>query len=554
MLISESERRAMSQFDPLHLPGGPTTYWTTINAEENLPGVVTPLSSSFWLRPVSVGTLGAFVDLGVLKESEARYSDDVDERICSVMFGRFCANVDLLRACVDRMPGTDGNALEEQLFSNVREGIPTNNSIARYPIVAAKAPRAAATIAGRIHRGFAASQAWWRASIDAVGNDDAQRARWRLQQAHDHMAAMMRPHTLGTFLTQGVFDQLGALAESAGRPGFALELSSGVGSLEETEMLARLWDVAHGRSQLDAFLQVYGFHGPGEAAASSTVWRENPGALAPLVERYRTMSDERSPAAVARRVLAARTSAAADLLASLPAFKRPSARLLLKLTNVYWPLRETGKATLLHAIDVGRAAARRLGGLMVAAGSLEDPSDSAYLTVAELVAHRSADWREEVTFRRARREEYLTQALPQTWEGVPTPIAITTLGADGGAVPRPTELVGLGGSAGTAEGRVRIVSDPFETDLDDGEVLVCVTTDPSWAALFLVAAAVVIDVGGPMSHGAIVSRELGLPCVINTRTGTRELRDRDLVRVDGNAGRVEVLEPAADQPLVNPTA
>jgi phosphohistidine swiveling domain-containing protein len=533
----------MSRFDPLHMPGGPKTYWTTVNAEENLPGIVTPLSSSFWLRPVSVGTLGAFVDLGVLKESEAAYSDDIDERIASVFFGRFVANIDLLRSCVDRMPGTDGNALEEQLFSNVREGIPTNNSITRYPFVAVKAPVAAATIAKRINRAFADSQAWWRASIDAVPGDDAQRARWRLAQAHDHMAQMMRPHTLGTFLTQGVFDQLGMLAASAGREGAVLELSSGVGELEETQMLAMLWEVAHGRAGTDAFLARYGFHGPGEAAASSVVWRENRAALEPLVARYAAMPEERSPTQVARVVAAKRAAAAASLLQALPAFRRPSARLLLKLTDTYWPLRETGKATLLHSIDVGRAAARRLGELMATEGSVEDPSDVAFLTTEELVAHRQGDWRDEVAFRRARREDYLTMILPQTWEGVPEPTrAGTTIAAADG----PIDLVALGGSAGVAEGRVRIVSDPFETELADGEVLVCETTDPSWAALFLVASAVVIDVGGPMSHGAIVARELGLPCVINTRTGTKVLRDGDLVRVDGNTGRVSVLQPTSD--------
>jgi len=114
--------------DPLHQPGGPTTYWTTVNAEENLAGVVTPLSSSYWMRPVTVGTLGAFCDLGVLPESAARHSSNSDERICTVIYGRLVANIDLLRSLADRTPGTSGDALEQQLFSNVREGIPRRGS------------------------------------------------------------------------------------------------------------------------------------------------------------------------------------------------------------------------------------------------------------------------------------------------------------------------------------------------------------------------------------------------------------------------------------------
>jgi pyruvate,water dikinase len=91
---------------------------------------------------------------------------------------------------------------------------------------------------------------------------------------------------------------------------------------------------------------------------------------------------------------------------------------------------------------------------------------------------------------------------------------------------------------------VAVVSDPAEADVEPGDVLVCATTDPSWASLFLVAAAVVIDIGGPISHGAIVARELGIPCVINTRTGTRQLHTGDLVCVDGDKGTVEVIEQA----------
>ena len=88
-----------------------------------------------------------------------------------------------------------------------------------------------------------------------------------------------------------------------------------------------------------------------------------------------------------------------------------------------------------------------------------------------------------------------------------------------------------------------MTNDPIEP----GEILVCHTTDPSWAPYFLVASALVIDVGGPLSHGAIVARELGVPCVINTTVGTAQLVSGDVLRVDGGTGRVEVLTPTASR-------
>jgi phosphoenolpyruvate synthase/pyruvate phosphate dikinase len=91
---------------------------------------------------------------------------------------------------------------------------------------------------------------------------------------------------------------------------------------------------------------------------------------------------------------------------------------------------------------------------------------------------------------------------------------------------------------------VRVVRDLDEADIDEGTVLVCPATDPSWASLFPLAEAVVTDAGSAMSHAAIVCRELGLPCVAGTRNGTTTLRDGMRVRVDGTTGRVEILQGA----------
>jgi len=92
-------------------------------------------------------------------------------------------------------------------------------------------------------------------------------------------------------------------------------------------------------------------------------------------------------------------------------------------------------------------------------------------------------------------------------------------------------------------GRARVILDPFDGgELEPGEVLVAPITDPSWTPLFVPAAAVVVDVGAQVSHAIIVSRELGLPCVVSVTDGTRRIPTGALIEVDGTNGRVTVLE------------
>ncbi len=524
--------------DPLHQPGGEKTCWTTINAEENLVGVVDPLSGTFWLEPVNRGTLGAFADMGVVPERDVVHAADSDRRISSLICGRYSVNVDLVRRLADSMPGTSGDAMERDLFGNPREGIPSRRSLRRYPIVAVKAPGAALGVAGRINREMPVSQRWWQRSIAELKDADAATARAKLREGHDHMTAMMRPHTLGTMLIQGVLGRVRTLVESVGRPELELELSRGLGSLQEVNMLNRLWGVSRGHGDLDGFLAEYGFHCPGEGAVTSIAWREDPRALHATVDSYRAMDEDRAPLRSAAEVGRRRRAATAELMAALPPHRRPAAKMVLSLSDKLWALRETGKATYLHGIDVARAAVRIVGPSMAADGMIDTPDDVAFLTIDELKAGVSRDYRAEVEFRRARRDTYAAFDVPQTWEGTPTQIAKH---ADTTSTVR---IEGLAASPGVVEGRVKVVTDPNAAELQEGEILVCKSTDPSYGTLFMLAAGAVIDVGAPSSHGAIVARELGIPCVINTRIGTRALKNGDVVRIDGGRGVVDVLESA----------
>jgi len=102
-------------------------------------------------------------------------------------------------------------------------------------------------------------------------------------------------------------------------------------------------------------------------------------------------------------------------------------------------------------------------------------------------------------------------------------------------------LVGLPVSAGTVEGRARVILDMAEADLEPGDILVTAFTDPSWTPLFVAIAGLVTEVGGVMTHGAVIAREYGLPAVVGVEHATRLIRDGQRIRVHGTDGYVDVI-------------
>ena len=102
-------------------------------------------------------------------------------------------------------------------------------------------------------------------------------------------------------------------------------------------------------------------------------------------------------------------------------------------------------------------------------------------------------------------------------------------------------LTGIPGCPGQATGRARVILDPFDPSaFEPGDVLVAPITDPAWTPLFVPAAAVVVDVGAQISHAVIVSRELGIPCVVSVTDATRRIPDGAIITVDGTAGTVVI--------------
>ena len=135
--------------NPLHQRSRPDTAWTTANAAENIPGVMTPLGATFWLDVNELGLRRSFAALGVLSEEEVRTTDPPDERLTTVFQGRFVVNVDVFRRVSDLTPGASGRQFEESLLGSVRDLPVAQLAPWRMALFATRAPAIVALLPGR---------------------------------------------------------------------------------------------------------------------------------------------------------------------------------------------------------------------------------------------------------------------------------------------------------------------------------------------------------------------------------------------------------------------
>ena len=103
------------------------------------------------------------------------------------------------------------------------------------------------------------------------------------------------------------------------------------------------------------------------------------------------------------------------------------------------------------------------------------------------------------------------------------------------------QLRGVPTSAGIVEGRAIVATDPHSTVLQKGDILVTKATDPSWTPLFSSAAAIVIEIGGPLTHGSVVAKELGIPCIVGVPGLTEKIQTGMTIRMDGSTGVIEIV-------------
>jgi len=338
------------------------------------------------------------------------------------------------------------------------------------------------------------------------------------------------------------------LLESLG-PDDTITLLSNVSTEDETlaslGVIAGLDQLRRGQISRDEYLRDYGHRGPHEIELSIPRPAEDPN----WVDRQ-LAGLEHSPMDVEvllRDQRARYESALGNLLKSKP---KKFGKMLKKLQEAarLTRVREGARSEGIRFFGLSRTFALRAGTLC----ELED--DIFFLEHEEILDLLQG--RDEATahisLRKTAYQKYVAlpqyptvimgQFEPDAWAADPN--RRTDIYDPSGRIKRQftTQIKGLPGSAGQVEGRVRIVSSPEEgKDLQPGEILVAVTTNVGWTPIFPRAAAVITDVGAPLSHAAIVARELGIPAVVGCFNATTVLKTGDRVFVDGGAGIVKIL-------------
>ena len=317
--------------------------------------------------------------------------------------------------------------------------------------------------------------------------------------------------------------------------------------VEDEDFLDELAELAGGREARDAiqdYLDKYGMRCVGEIDITRPRWSERPTTLVPVILGNIKNFE---PGAGERRFEQGRQEAwtkeqeVLERLRALPDGERKAeeAKRMIDRVRTFIGYREYPKYGIVSRYFVYKQALLEEAERLVQAHVLREKEDIFYLTFQEL---------HDVVRANQVDDQLISQRKDafRSYQALTPPRVLTSEGeVIAGAYRRddlPTgALIGLPVSAGTIEGRARVILDMAEAELEPGDILVTAYTDPSWSPLFVAIKGLVTEVGGLMTHGAVIAREYGLPAVVGVEHATRLIRDGQRIRVHGTDGYVEIL-------------
>ena len=306
-------------------------------------------------------------------------------------------------------------------------------------------------------------------------------------------------------------------------------------------------DAATFLDRFGQFLVDHGSRAQNEYEPRSASWELQPRIALAAIDLMRRSDEAKAPGVRNAAMVAERDRVVADIRQKIAADAETAGlfEAALRSAQLFLAGRERAKTNVVRIINEVRMALHEYGRRLVERGVIDDVDQVFMVTDAELdalradpdsfkgvIAERWAQYRTLFEYEPVFVVNGRVPALNEMTRRGGRPVAKATAG---------TVLTGVAGSGGIASGRARVVLDAARpTGFEPGDVLVAPQTDPSWVPLMVPAAAVVVNVGAQGSHAMIVSRELGIPCVVSVAGGTEIIPDGAMVTVDGNAGTVTI--------------
>ena len=373
-------------------------------------------------------------------------------------------------------------------------------------------------------------------------------AAWLNDHLHTWLGEKNAADTLAQSAPDNVTSEMGlALLDVADAIRPHPEVVDFLHDVDDESFLDQLPKLAGGRvahAAIQDYLAKYGMRCVGEIDITRPRWSERPTTLVPLI-----LSNVKNfePGEGTRRFeqgLAEASKKEQEVLERLRALpdgaqKADETKHMIDRVRTFAGYREHPKYGMVSRSWLYKQALMEEADRLVQAHVIGDREDIFFLTMAELgdvVRTRRAD--DDLIARR--KHEF------RSYQALTPPRVLTSDGeVIAGSYHRDDlpagALVGLAVSAGTIEGRARVILDVADADLEAGDILVTAFTDPSWSPLFVAIEGLVTEVGGLMTHGAVIAREYGLPAVVGVENATRLIKDGQRIRVHGTDGYIEIL-------------
>ena len=565
--------------------------WTRANVGEVFPDPVALSTFDFAFQNdegIQISELGfrdAYIKIGAFEESEF----DPDNPVFLGVFGGYTyLNASLMRIFGERAPGLSAQDIDEAFFG-VQPGIPAYEQHPDDPSAEAEA-RIGEVFLWALTTPDLPDVLEQEQRVNALRDQrpdfrsmgDHEIVDWIEDFLNGGFRELFAQHIFISFLTTVPMGIVSAVCEAIGRPTDAMKIMAGLGDVESAAPSMAMWElgriaadseevnavfqngieglnsrlrdsnepeVENFVSAFDEFLWSYGSRGPNEWEISCPTWETTPDLALAAIDRMRVSPSSAAPQDHQAELANDRQRIVAEISEMLEADPEAQGQFLAGAhgASVLMPGRERTKTNCVKFIQEARMAARELGQRMVDRGVYPEITSFAMLRFAE--QHQAIDdgdgWREVIEQRQEIFDLAAAKQEPFVVVGESEPLS--TWPERDSVLVEPLEsgdsIHGLPGCPGVSEGRARVILDSHDpTALEPGDVLVAPLTDPSWTPLFVPAAGVVVDVGAALSHAIIVSRELGIPCVVSATDATKRISDGARVRVDGDTGVVTVLD------------